>query len=460
MDSERLYARLPVLAQHIAVSAFGYRIEHRRYNRDFDRLLTEATERLSWSQERVEAYRDRRLSAFVAHAAATTPYYRQLFRELDLDPRDIQGLDDLSKIPITPKKTVRDNPSAFFSDAIADADRIWKNTAGTTGSALRFPVTTDCIREMWVVWWRYRGLHGIKKSTWCGTFVGRTIAPMKQYKPPFWRTNRPGKQVFFSIYHLSERTFRSYVDEINRRRLPWIHGFPSTFAHLADLMIRHNVRFHDGLRHVTLGAERRLTAQSEIIEEAFGVKPRQHYGLSEVVANISEWPDGILRVDEDYSAIEFVPADNGLPMIVGTNFTNPAFPLLRYACGDGVVLRKQAPGEIHWGRTVDAIDGRLEDYLVLSDGTHLGRLDRVFDNIGKVTAAQLYQKEAGKFTVRLVPGPDFGPDDEQLIRRELDRRIGDNRCTYDFEYLEKIPQTREGKLKFVLNEIPSARIGP
>lgn len=459
MDSEQIYAKLPIVAQHLAVSAFGYRIERQRYNWRFDELLTEAIRRLDWPQESVARYRDQRLAAFIAHAVASTPYYRSLFRELGLKPHDIQGLADLPKMPITPKQAVRDNPEAFISEAVPESERIWKKTAGTTGTALRFPVTMDCIREMWVVWWRYRGLHGIDKSTWCGIFVGRTVAPMQQADPPFWRTNRPGKQVFFSIYHLSERSFLSYVDEINRRRLPWIHGFPSTFAHLAELMLRHGIRFHDGLRHVTLGAERLLPSQRIVIEQAFGTRPREHYGLTEVVANFSEWPDGVLRVDEDYAAVEYVPSESGAPMIVGTNFTNPAFPLLRYACGDGVVLRDPKPKEKRWARTVAAIDGRLEDYLVLSDGVVLGRLDRVFDNVTNVAAAQLYQRDPGTFTVRLVRGPDYTADDEQLVRTELDRRIGNSRCSYEFEYLDKMPQTTNGKVRFVVNEIKDAQIG-
>jgi len=88
-------------------------------------------------------------------------------------------------------------------------------------------------------------------------------------------------------------------------------------------------------RWVTVGAENLLAHQRHAIERMFGVTPRQHYGLAEGVANISECPQGTLHVDEDYSFVEFIPREHGFGhRIVGTSLDNSAIPFLRYDTGD------------------------------------------------------------------------------------------------------------------------------
>ena len=136
----------------------------------------------------------------------------------------------------------------------------------------------------------------------------------------------------FSGYHLGAHTARAYLDCIIASKARWIHGYPSLIALLASYAIEFG--YHLQINWVTLGAESVLPQQAKVIEEAFGVRPLQHYGMTEAVANVSECPNGRLHVDEDFSVVEFVPADNGAFRILGTNFTNPAFPLLRYDVGD------------------------------------------------------------------------------------------------------------------------------
>lgn len=112
----------------------------------------------------------------------------------------------------------------FLSEAVPARDRVTVHTSGTTGAGLRFASTRQALREQWAIWWRYRRWHGIEPGTWCAYFGGRSLVPLKASKPPFWRYNIPARQVMFSAYHMSPENLRAYVDELRRRRLPWIHG--------------------------------------------------------------------------------------------------------------------------------------------------------------------------------------------------------------------------------------------
>ena len=72
----------------------------------------------------------RRFRAQALRAARETDYYGQLFRELDLD-LDHLSHDDIARIPPTPKRAVRDDPSAFVRRSANVAFRT--TTTGTTG---------------------------------------------------------------------------------------------------------------------------------------------------------------------------------------------------------------------------------------------------------------------------------------------------------------------------------------
>jgi phenylacetate-CoA ligase len=312
--------------------------------------------------------------------------------------------------------------------------------------------------DRWAVWWRYRAAHSIGRGDWCAYFGGRSIVPSSQAGPPYWRVNRPGRQVMFSAYHLSAKTANDYLSEIARRRVPWLHGYPSFLALIATYALDSGFRFGDPIRIVTTGAENLLPQQKELIERAFGAPVRQHYGQSEGVANFSECPHGRLHVDEDYSFVEFLPTE--MPdqyRVVGTNLTNTAFPFLRYDTQD-VVTISGSQCDCGWsGRVVDRVDGRQEDYLVLSDGSRVGRLDHILKDMVEIREAQFRQSAPGKAVLLVVPGPNYSEAAEARLRAELRERLGD-RVQVTICHTDRIERTRAGKLRLVVSEMPKERV--
>lgn len=75
-------------------------------------FLDEALERRSWDEQ--QALQGQRLREVVAHAAAHAPAIRDLLREAGVEAGDIRGLEDLAKLPVTPKTKLvelqRQNP--------------------------------------------------------------------------------------------------------------------------------------------------------------------------------------------------------------------------------------------------------------------------------------------------------------------------------------------------------------
>jgi phenylacetate-CoA ligase len=450
VDPELVYQRLPIPLQHAACSWQGWRIERSRFGRDFPQAIAEAERRSLWPRERAFAFRDERLRRFVAHLATTSPFYRRRFAEAGVDPYEIATLADLERLPTLTKEEVQDHYAELLSEAVPEAARQIHHTSGTTGGGLRFATTTEALREQWAVWWRYWRWHGIERGTWCGYFVGRSIVPLRQQRPPFWRINLPQRRILFSAYHTSPPNLPHYVAELRRRRPPWLHGYPSLLAAVAAYVLESGDDPGYRVRWVTTGAENLLAHQADSIEQAFGVRPRQHYGMAEAIANISQCPEGRLHVDEDFAAVEFLPGEGGAHRIVGTNFTNPATPLLRYEIQDLARLDDRGCGCGRPGRTVASVDGRLEDYVVLRNGARVGRMDHVFKDLVRVREAQIVQERPGELTVRIVRGPGYSGADEEALRRELRKRVGED-TQLEVEYHPALERSANGKLRFVVS---------
>lgn len=454
-----LYDRSPVALQNLAVNASGWFTARRRFDGRFHVLLERLLGQVELEPEQFAALRDERIRRYVEHCTSTVPHWQRRFSELGIDPRQIRGLDDLSLLPVLTKSEARQIGQDLRSNSWPGHRCTARGTGGTTGASLRFWASQDAVREQWAVWWRAWHRLGIPWNTWCGYFVGIDVVPARQSSPPFWRINHPRRQVMFSIFHLRPQTLSSYVDELRRRQLPWLHGYPSVLAVLARYLLESGDDLGYAPRWVTTGAENLMPSQIRVLTTAFGVQPRQVYGLAEGVANISECDRGTLHVDEDFAAVEFLanPQDPSTARLVGTNLSNLAFCLLRYDTGD-LVSATPAPSCPcgHPGRVVSELDGRREDTIILADGTRLGRLAHIFQGLNCIREAQIRQSRVGAVTIRLVPVPGFGAGERESVLAAARRRLGAS-TAIDLELVTELPRSRNGKLRFVVSEIAGDR---
>ncbi len=453
MNILHIYYKLPVFLQNMACYVEGSRIRRTRYGRDFWRFLEEYESRNDWSYEHLCGYRDTKLQQMIKHCYDTVPYYTRLFHELGIDYRSIKTIDDMKILPITTKQVVKENLYDFISTSVPKSKLKIHFTGGTTGSGLAFYTTDEEEAEQWAVWWRYRRNLGIEFDTWCGIFGGKTIVPINNNVAPYWRYNTPCKQVFFSGYHINDKTFEFYVDEIAKRKLQWLHGYPSNIANLANYMIDHKIKLD--IKYITIGSENLYDYQRDMIIKAFNTVPYQHYGLTEGVANISQKLDGKLYIDEDFCAVECIPNSDSSYALIGTTLSNWAMPLLRYDTGDQVSVNLQEPMTNNkGGRIIRNINGRSNEYVALNDGTRVSSaaLSLVFKDIVTIRDTQIIQQQKDAILVRIVKMQSYSQKDEERTTAALKERLGESmRIVY--EYVEKIPRTAGGKLRLVISEI-------
>ena len=64
------------------------------------------------------------------------------------------------------------------------------------------------------------------------------IDAVDRSSPPYWRANHVQKQLWCSSFHLSEDNLPLYVDEIRKRGIRFLEGYPSTMYIIASFLRR------------------------------------------------------------------------------------------------------------------------------------------------------------------------------------------------------------------------------
>lgn len=453
MNHEETYQRLPVTLQNLACSVEGWRLKRRRYNDEYEAISRTLQERPSSSASVMQALQRPRLQTHL-NEAIHSPYWKRQFDHYGVNVASGSPWDEIQKLPILSKAEVQIESSRIRNQSLDSKGLVSCHTSGTTGAGLVFWETSAAEKERWAVWWRYRHWHNISQDMWCGYFGGRSVVSLTQSDPPYWRLNYPGRQILFSGYHLSPATAEAYIAALDKYSPPWLHGYPSLLSLIASYILERGTPLKTAPRIVTTGAENLLPQQRDLMKRAFGCPVRQHYGQAESVANISECPNGHLHIDEDFSFVELIPLEQhpGVFRIIGTNWSNPAFPLFRYDTGDLVHYSEGTQSCDMTGRVVDSIDGRKEDYVVLPSGARLGRLDHIFKDLTQIREAQIYQPNRETLIFRIVKRDDYTADSERRLIEEARKRLG-HEVSIQVEYLAALERGKTGKLRFVVSGV-------
>lgn len=440
--AERVYRWLPRPIQDLALTAKSIQISRSRYGGDFPEILADYEHRNTWGPAEMEAYRLAMLQVTVRDAAKNVPHYATAaYSGLN----EIESLDDLAAFPVLSKVDVRELGDRLHSTSDLGPLRTGR-TSGTTGSPLAVPATTRADWEKWAVWWRYRRWHGIDRREWSAVFGSKPIARSGGRS---WRMDRGQRRLLLSSYHTSPAALDESIDAIQGHSIRWVHGFPSVIALLAERAIERQMQGQLAVRWVTFGGETVLDRHRNLTAVAFGVTPRQHYGAAEMVANVSECPRGALHVDEDFSILEVLDGQ-----MVGTCTINPAFPLIRYQTGDTAVVATHGCDCGLPGRIISSLDGRTDDYLVLADGSRLGRLSAVMKALEDLSSAQFIQSRPGHAELHVVAARPLSDPELAAVGHHIEVHAPGG-IDLEVRQVSELTRSRAGKIRLVIQDLQS-----
>lgn len=451
MYSSGLYRSSPVWLQEILIAARGYSRARLREGRTFERFAAEA-ERSQWmAADDLRALQRRQLESIIGFAAATVPFYRDLYRDV---LRGRPWSDVVGQLPLIDKPLVREAGRSLLSRE-ARPPLFEGATSGTTGAPLKLMQDLAAVsRENAFIWrqLQWAGCHAGAKRAW---IRGDMAVPFTQSAPPYWRHNAAERMLILSSYHLSAATADAYLEALRDYAPTVIQAYPSSIGFLAQYLHAAG-RFYTGPAPagIVTSSESLGEATRSLIEERFGCRVFDWYGQFERVAAIGTCEYGTLHVIDDYGFVEFEPGPDGLHEIVGTGFNNRVMPLVRYRTGDFVELfdRPTACACGRQFRTVRRIIGREDDALKLPDGRVIGRLAGVFDNVEGMLDAQIRQEAIDEIRIHVVPAPSWQPDTCRLLERNARKRLGPD-VTIHVETVDSIERDRNGKYRRVVCKV-------
>ena len=448
MDKMSIYNMLPVCLQNVACTVEGMRVKRNKYGKRQQKALSAFMERNNWTYKQKCEYRDQQLQIMMEHCYNHVPYYRKMFDRLGVDYHTIKSLDDLGVLPILTKSIVKENFDDFLADNVDPKELIPMHTSGTTGSSFHFYYTKSAYAAQWADKVRHDFNLGLSGKEWAAYFGGRSIVPKSKNKPPFYRINYAMKEVLFSAFHLSASNFDDYIRGLERFKPEFWHGYPSSMVPLAQYLLDTGKCLSFVPKCIQLSSENVSESQLLKMKEAFGIRPIQGYALTEQVATFREYTNGRIFVTEDISAVELIPVQGSdLFRVVGTTITNFGMPLIRYDTKDFVTFI-----ETPEGRQILSIDGREEDCVRFKDGTIMRRLSRIFHDQKNVVESQIIQHSYDLLEFLVVKGKNFTRVDEEMLHRDIQEYLT-GKIGYEVKYVEAIPKTANGKIKFIISEI-------
>ena len=455
----KIYEFLPIPLQNIAVSMQGFRLKWQRYGGNFNKLVTMLNESQYFDKNTIKENQEQKLKYLVKIAYDKVPYYRKLFRNHRLKPTDIRNIEDLNKIPVLEKETVRKFGDELISEDFNKKKLVAHKTGGTTGTPINYYCTKNDIVY-------YNAFVEARVKYWAGVKFGDKIAsfhhgtdefvPISQIKPPFWRWNKANNQLLFSIYHMNESNFKYYIKKYNEFQPKILQGYTSAIDIFAKYILKYKIKVFSP-KAVLVSAETLFDIQRKHIEKAFNSKVYNGYTDSLNGALINECEKGRLHISPEFSIVEYkkITGTENKYEIIGTNLYNFAMPLLRYRTCDIVTLtdEKKCP----CGREfplVKSIRGRTDDMLMTPEGNYLGSASMMaaVEILNNIKEIQIIQNKIDEIIVKVVKLENFNQYDLNLLRDRLKKRLG-NKILIQVVFVNQIERTRAGKFRFIISNI-------
>jgi len=437
-------------------------------NEEFKRYYQWLQQTQWWSRGQLEELQLKQLIALVKHAYENVPYYRRVFAERRLTPKDIATLDDLQKLPFLTKEDVRNNSEDLIARNI-DRERLrYETTGGSTGVPLGVyhdKYTTD-LREFAFIL-RQWGWAGYRLNDRFVTLRGNLSTRLERKgERGWWDYNTDKNEVVLSPTDMSEKNMYKYVELIREFKPKFIFAVPSPLEILARFMRRNGVS-DIRVDAVFCASETLYPWQRELIESQFSCKIFDDYGLTEFVADAVECEqhEGF-HVNMEYGILELIDKDGEpiteagtLGRVVGTGFGNHCMPLLRYSTDDQA---EYASGKCSCKREsilVRKFIGKGREFIVSKTGQILPLIPwctSVHTPIwGKISELKFVQEREGELIARIVRVPSFS--EREVAREFLQDFYGPlNKDEFSMKivFVNRLPRTERGKMGFLEQKIP------
>ncbi len=321
------------------------------------------------SRDELQNLQSKRLVKLVDRVYHNVEYYRKKMQAVGIEPGDIRGIEDITKLPFTTKDDLRDTyPFGLFAVPMSQIVRVHASS-GTTGKATVVGYTrrdieiwSECVARAFA----QAGLNRddiIQVAYGYGLFTGGLGA------------HYGAEHLGATVVPMSTGNTKKLTTMMKDFGATAIACTPSYLLHIAETLEAEGAIDEIKLKAAICGAEPWTEQMRLQIEEKLHINAFDIYGLSEImgpgVACDCIYHKG-LHVYEDHFLPEIIDPKTFEPVAEGetgelvfTTLTKEGIPLIRYRTKD---LTSISYDKCECGRTLARISrfkGRSDDMLII-----------------------------------------------------------------------------------------------
>lgn len=423
--------------------------------------LKQQLEQSQWlSSSELEAVQTNNLRHFIQNIVANVPYFRTLFAQLGLSADAIQSVEDLQKLPLLDKPTIRDNFEELKTELDTPLRRF--NTGGSSGEPLVFMVGNDRISHDVAAKWRATRWWDVdigdpELVVWGSPVELGAQDRLKALRDRVLRTE------LLPAFEMSPDRLADYVERIRQVRPAMLFGYPSSLALIARQAEQMGVVMDQlDIKVAFVTSECLFDDQRETISRVFGCPVANGYGGRDAGFIAHQCPHGGLHLSSEHIVVELLD-EQGKPVSVGepgevvvTHLCTASFPFVRYRTGDIAVMDDQPCACGRGLPVLKEVHGRTTDFIVAQDGTIMHALAMIYEIRDEPSVAHFKLEQTSLTHIRLdiVAAPKgYEPTVQERIVDRIKKRLGQD-VEVQVVLRDQIRREHSGKYKYVVSHVP------
>lgn len=415
-----------------------------------------------WDDEKIYEYRLKKLKNLVDYSRKNVPYYEELFKKNKLLSQDIKTLDDICKIPILNKKTLRKRGHDLLSREFNKFKLKHGKTGGTTGSPVKVFKDVNNRTFTWASYYRWYDWMGIDYSENIVTFWGSSTVLSSSFKDNIISSIQQfiQNEIYLNTFEMSYDNMIKYAKRIQKSKPVLIKGYLSAVIEFAKFVEKNNYEFNS-VKAISTTTETLLPHNRNYIEKVFNAPVYDQYGCGEVSAISYECSAHKgLHVNQEHVICEVLdkfnkPIVESTGRIIATDLDNYVMPFIRFENGDMATLSSEKCSCGVNQPLMKSIEGRSIDTIALKDGRMVHGVfftDILFDlNIltDQIQRFQIYQDTIGSVEFRIESESGIN----NKIKKEIEKAFLIYLNEVKIVEMEKLPLSKSGKFSYIVNNL-------
>ncbi len=376
--------------------------------------------------------------AFIAifkRAYNNSEFYKNLYRGHGISPSDIKDITDIKKLPIIDRQIIKHQVNNIYNGF--DFMKVKGLTSGTSGVPLTVYRTPVNIATEQAYIRHYRQMQGFR--------AGQPLLSIRGVlgKNTTHEFYKRANILYISSPNINSGTIEEYYKMIRDFGPVAIEAFPSYLYKLCIELEKKGLQLE--IPNAFTSSETLYEFQREKVEGYLKTNIHDWYGNVERSIGLAQDTNGKYYPLPLYSINEFEK-----DRVITTALINKNFPLIRYAVEDRITIKSHDFLKNLVSPDIVQIEGRAGDNLDLKDGSVVGCIDHAFKGVNNLEMAQVHQYNVEKpIEIKLVTSPAFGQDDENQLKANFIRMVGEN-MQLMFTYCSREDLTYSANQKYKL----------